>query len=101
MLVCFSQSTTVLAYSSCLQCSCFSDVDECAMNSTLCDQMCENTFGSYMCTCHIGFRLNNISNQCEGIPLTISYISSNDLTKHYRWNVLRLVYLIKCQAHKQ
>ena len=46
------------------------DIDECAMNSTLCDQMCVNTFGSYMCTCHSGFRLNNISNQCEGIPLT-------------------------------
>ena len=43
-----------------------SDIDECAMNSTVCDQICVNTFGSYMCSCRSGFRLNNISNQCEG-----------------------------------
>ncbi|XP_028298243.1 nephronectin-like isoform X2 [Gouania willdenowi] len=35
------------------------DVDECASGSFVCPRRrkCVNTFGSYLCTCHLGFRL--------------------------------------------
>ena len=33
------------------------DLDECAENDMLCDQICENTFGSYVCTCEPGYEL--------------------------------------------
>ena len=42
------------------------DLDECAMNSSLCDQICENTFGSYECSCSPGFKLVEGSNKCDG-----------------------------------
>lgn len=44
------------------------DVDECAMSSTLCSQKCENTIGSYMCSCNDGFTLMPGTNQCKGDP---------------------------------
>ena len=43
---------------------CGSDLDECAANSSLCHQICENTVGSYTCTCEVGFRLRD--GLCEG-----------------------------------
>ena len=38
-----------------------SDVDECKMD--LCEQECENTVGSYKCSCLIGFNLNPMDNE--------------------------------------
>ena len=43
-----------------------SDLDECATNSSLCHQVCTNTFGSYECGCYPGFRLFENSSMCEG-----------------------------------
>ena len=41
------------------------DIDECAETSSLCDQICVNTFGSYVCTCEPGYNLND-QMICEG-----------------------------------
>ena len=70
------------------------------MNSTLCDQMCVNTFGNYMCTCHSGFRLNNISNQCEGIPLT-KVVALVAMVRLSIIGGMRCVYLINGRANNQ
>lgn len=43
------------------------DIDDCAMDSSLCGQICVNTFGSYACDCNPGFRLLEDSITCEGI----------------------------------
>ena len=43
------------------------DIDECSMDGSLCDQICENTFGSYECSCNPGYRYLMNSNICEGI----------------------------------
>ena len=42
------------------------DIDECGLNSTLCDQVCTNTDGSYMCTCIEGYQLIEGTNHCQG-----------------------------------
>ena len=35
------------------------DIDECLTGESNCDQICINTFGSYKCGCHKGFKLNS------------------------------------------
>ncbi|XP_055888099.1 fibrillin-3-like isoform X2 [Biomphalaria glabrata] len=43
----------------------FDDINECKDNLT-CPQGCENTVGSYICSCNIGFRLNTLNtNICD------------------------------------
>ena len=46
----------------------FADIDECADNNGGCSHGCENTVGSYRCTCPVGYRLENIVDprQCVG-----------------------------------
>lgn len=41
-----------------------SDLDECAQDTSLCDQVCNNTFGSYICSCEPGYLL--VGEDCEG-----------------------------------
>ena len=48
------------------------DIDECAMNVSLCGQNCENTFGSYECNCDPGFQLLEDSFTCEGKHIIFS-----------------------------
>ena len=40
------------------------DINECSADSSLCDQICENTVGSYSCNCYTGFMLTG--SQCQG-----------------------------------
>ena len=44
------------------------DIDECALGISGCQQQCTNTNGSYYCTCWNGFSLE-IDNKCEGIDI--------------------------------
>ena len=37
----------------------FKEWDECENNNGDCDQICENTLGSYKCGCNPGFDLSN------------------------------------------
>ena len=47
--------------------TCFADIDECATDSSVCDQLCENTIGSFLCSCRDGYTLNPINNfTCDG-----------------------------------
>ncbi|XP_073253088.1 uncharacterized protein [Porites lutea] len=43
------------------------DVNECATNSGGCDQICNNTKGSYECNCRSGFLLSSDKHKCNDI----------------------------------
>ena len=40
------------------------DIDECALRTSGCEQMCTNTVGGSYCTCHLGFDLNADGKTC-------------------------------------
>lgn len=42
------------------------DIDECEIDAVPCDQVCENTEGSFFCTCFSGFELTAEDNKCQG-----------------------------------
>ena len=43
-----------------------SDIDECATDENRCNQKCNNTEGSYLCSCVDGFRLDTDNVTCIG-----------------------------------
>ncbi|KAH9513548.1 hypothetical protein Btru_033325 [Bulinus truncatus] len=43
------------------------DVDECAQNSSLCNQTCVNSVGSYLCECRVGYKVGNDNYSCVDI----------------------------------
>jgi hypothetical protein len=45
------------------------DIDECSENRDNCGQLCQNTPGSYTCSCRTGYRLASDGAACEGIDL--------------------------------
>ena len=46
----------------------FSDTNECANKSLhRCNQICENTLGSYKCSCEKGFEISRDGYTCEGM----------------------------------
>ena len=44
----------------------FTDIDECTMDIDGCEQICENTEGSYKCSCTKG-ELNTDGRNCTGM----------------------------------
>ena len=42
------------------------DVDECADGISGCSDICNNTVGSYICGCPIGYQLANDDRNCMG-----------------------------------
>ena len=46
------------------------DVDECATGMNGCDHNCNNTVGSYTCSCDPGYTLNSDSFFCDGTVMT-------------------------------
>ncbi|KAI0220319.1 hypothetical protein LSAT2_028165, partial [Lamellibrachia satsuma] len=48
------------------------DVDECEVRNGGCEQICDNTQGSFRCNCQTGFRLSNDKSSCIGKLQTIS-----------------------------
>ena len=49
----------------------FSDVDECLLSTDECEQTCENTVGSYVCSCGEGYELNLDGHKCTGIYVSL------------------------------
>lgn len=45
----------------------FADVDECSKQNGGCDHECNNTMGSYRCSCHQGYMLVG-RHMCDGKP---------------------------------
>lgn len=41
------------------------DVDECAVNNGGCQHECKNTLGSYVCSCHNGYALQDNGHDCK------------------------------------
>ena len=37
----------------------FTDIDECSLGTTSCNQVCYNTEGSFICTCYDGYQLHH------------------------------------------
>ncbi len=56
----------------------FADIDECFLNSSLCEQICTNTDGGYVCSCMVGYQLVSETNQCEG-QLTLHCVVIGDI----------------------
>lgn len=46
------------------------DINECTSGVSPCrgNQQCENTVGSYVCRCAVGYRFNVATQFCEGMP---------------------------------
>lgn len=42
------------------------DKNECLVNNGDCEQGCENTVGSYECTCPLGYQLMDNGRACNG-----------------------------------
>jgi len=42
------------------------DTDECSDNNGGCNQICNNTAGSFECLCHEGFYLSHDNRTCQG-----------------------------------
>ena len=45
------------------------DVDECALNTDNCTQLCTNLVGSFECSCFSGFTLDTDGSSCNGNAL--------------------------------
>ena len=48
------------------------DIDECQVNSSVCNQVCTNSAGSYTCSCEQGYKLNT-DNQCIGETILLVF----------------------------
>ena len=44
----------------------FVDIDECRLGKHQCAQSCQNTAGSYTCSCRSGFTLSANGRRCNG-----------------------------------
>ena len=43
------------------------DIDECSLSTDRCDQSCQNTVGSYTCSCNAGYTLDGNGQTCDGM----------------------------------
>ena len=63
--------------------SIYADIDECAENTDGCNQLCNNTIGSYFCDCNTGFELNDPLT-CVGEFNQSSHKENHVLVRIYR-----------------
>jgi len=62
-------------------------VDECVVNHGGCQYSCENTPGSFVCTCPPGYLLDTDRRHCIGIPHRI--VTTYKLTTHHGYRATR------------
>lgn len=73
---------------------CLTDANECEAQESPCDsnQQCENTVGSYLCRCKLGFHLDTVTQACVGkicgLLFTVPFPS------HFKLNIFCDVCLI-------
>ena len=53
------------------------DVDECAEGTSGCSQECNNTIGSFECSCRDGYELDLDRKACNGMYVGVSLSTSN------------------------
>ena len=46
------------------------DIDECALGISGCNQICTNTIGSYVCSCYFGYQIYSHNKTCIGKQIT-------------------------------
>ena len=57
------------------------DLNECSERFSGCEQLCNNTDGSYQCGCREGYTLNTDGMTCDGRPIcsyVLNYTKSNN-----------------------
>ena len=42
------------------------DINECSLSNGGCAQVCNNSIGSYVCSCNAGYNLENDNHTCSG-----------------------------------
>lgn len=68
---------TISLHSMCKMCFflIYADIDECNEENGGCSQFCNNTYGSYFCSCFPGYNLINDSITCIGmLPLKLEHL---------------------------
>lgn len=82
-------TTDLLYYTSVL----YIDIDECLTGTSRCEQLCQNTPGSFTCSCFLGYTLKSDHRSCvkAGIFKEECYtrISFHGLVEYYFWNMFR------------
>ena len=58
------------------------DVDECAEGTSGCSQECNNTIGSFECSCRDGYELDLDRKACNGMYVSVSLSTSNMCAHH-------------------
>ena len=54
---------------------CFlSDLDECQTNNGGCEQVCNNTVGSFVCSCNEGYSLTSNGFNCTGKLCVVVFV---------------------------
>ena len=48
-------------------CNLYTDIDECIEGTSGCDQICNNTVGSYNCRCMTGYQLSSDDHDCDDV----------------------------------
>ena len=72
------------------------DIDECASNSSGCQDICSNTDGSFECSCRRGYTLGSNGRLCNGKPPpnSFSYLTQIITTRNFQisMNVLMMIH---------
>lgn len=92
---CRTQTTTCDAATGCQECvagfrggACDQEIDECSEQPDICGlhANCTNTFGSYICTCWVGYKMLNTA--CIGkLKLLYLYMYSSHLLYIYAFTL--------------
>ena len=70
-----------------------SDINECVIGTSGCSQLCNNTNGSYICSCKRGYKLSSDHNTCIGELIIIRHANTTILPND-PYKVINLITLI-------